>query len=216
VGRLLTEFQDEIIKGSLNIVCYRSGLKFDLFGMDNYCGAPFYMMHAQTPAWAAFDALLTDPILQTDHLSLNWFCLAYQSAAPQLELYRKQIFDNTRSFLSKVPSRLLNPNSPYRIVPVEEGADPAFIDIKVSGPLHQIRGSMLIGGCLSIKCMEGGHPIFYRPSLGLYHPNLTMIFCEERTTIRLTLGLDPAQIDVLVDCFKMVDTLNDSLYLVQK
>jgi hypothetical protein len=64
--------------------------------------------------------------------------------------------------------------------------------------------------------MEGGHPIFYRPSLGLYHPNLTMIFSEKRTTIRLTLGLDPAQIDLLVDCFKMVDTLNDSPYLVQK
>jgi hypothetical protein len=75
---------------------------------------------------------------------------------------------------------------------------------------------MLIGGCLSLKCMEGGHPIFYRPSLGLYHPNLTMIFCEERTTIRLTLGLDPAQIDLLVDCLNMVDTLNDSLYLAKK
>ena len=213
VGRLLTQFQEEIRQGSLNIVCYRSGLKFDLFGMDNYCGAPFYMIHAESSAWAAFDALLNDPVLQTDLLSVNWFCLAYQSAAPQLELYCKQVFDNTRSFLSKIPSRLLNQNSSYRIIPVEEGADPSFIDIKISGPLHQIRGPMLVGGYLSIKCMEGGHPIFYRPSLGLYHPNFTMIFCEERTTIRLTLGLDPAQIDLLVDCFKMVDTLNDSLYL---
>ncbi len=213
VGLLLTQFQEEIRKGSLNIVCYRSGLKFDLFGMDNYCGAPFYIIHAESSAWAAFDALLNDPVLQTDLLSLNWFCLAYQSAAPQLQLYCKQVFDNTRSFLSKIPSRLLNQNSPYRIIPVEEGADPSFIDIKISGPLHQIRGSMLVGGYLSIKCMEGGHPIFYRPSLGLYHPNFTMIFCEERTTIRLTLGLDPAQIDLLVDCFKTVDTLNDSLYL---
>jgi hypothetical protein len=216
VACLLTQFQEEIRQGSLNIVCYRSGLKFDLFGMDNYCGAPFYMIHAQSPAWSAFDALLTDPVLQTDLLSLNWFCLAYESAASQLELYCKQIFENTKSLLSKVPPRLLNPNSSYRIIPVEEGADPAFIDIKVSGPLHQMRGSMLIGGCLSLKCMEGGHPIFYRPSLGLYHPNLTMIFCEEQTTIRLTLGLDPAQVDLLVDCFKMVDTLNDSLYLAKK
>lgn len=213
VARLLTQFQEEIKQGSLNIVCYRSGLKFDLFGMDNYCGAPFYMMHAQSPIWAAFDALLTDPVLQTDTLSLNWFCLAYQNATCQLELYCKQIFDNTKSLLSKIPPRLLNPNSAYRIIPVEEGADPAFIDIKISGPLHQMRGSMLIAGYLSIKCMEGGHPIFYRPSLGLYHSNLTVISCEERTTIRLTLGLDPAQIDLLADCFKMVDTLNDSLYL---
>ncbi|HUD02272.1 MAG TPA: hypothetical protein VMR37_08075, partial [Rhabdochlamydiaceae bacterium] len=208
VGSLLAEFQQEIEKGTLNIICYRSGLKFDLFGMDNYCGAPFYMIHSQSPTWAAFDALLSDPVLQTDRLSLNWFCLAYQSAAPQLELYRKQIFDNTRAFLSKVPSRLLNKNSHYRIIPVEEGADPAFVDIKISGPLHQMRGSALVGGNLSIKCLEGGHPIFYRPSLGLYHPNFTMLFNEDHTTVRLTIGLDPAQIDLLVNCFKMIDSLN--------
>jgi len=207
MGYLLTQFQQEIEKGILNIVCYRSGLKFDLFGMDNYCGAPLYMIHAQSPVWAPFDALLADPALQTDRLSLNWFCLAYQSAAPYLEQYRKQIFDNTKSFLSKIPSKLFNQNGAYRVIPVEEGADPAFVDIKVSGPLHHIRGPMLVAGCITIDCMEGGHPIFYRPSLGLYHPNLTMIFCEERSTIRLTLGLDPAQVDVLVDCFKKINQL---------
>ncbi len=208
VASLLNEFQDEIANGILNVICYRSGIKFDLFGMDNYCGAPFYMIHAQTPAWTEFEALLTDPALQTDRLSFNWFCLAYQNAAPQLELYRKQVFDNTRAFLNKVPSRLFISHANYRIIPVQEGADPAFVDIKISGPLHQMKGSALIAGCLSLKCMEGGHPIFYRPSLGLYHPNLTMLFGEECTTMRLTLGLDPAQVDVLVDCFKMIDILN--------
>jgi hypothetical protein len=102
----------------------------------------------------------------------------------------------------------LSKNSHYRIIPVEEGADPAFVDIKISGPLHRMRGSALVGGNLSIKCMEGGHPIFYRPSLGLYHSNFTMIFKEEHTTVRLTLGLDPAQVDLLVDCFNMIDSLN--------
>jgi hypothetical protein len=210
VARLLAEFQDEIEKGRLNIVCYRSGLKYDLFGMDNYCGAPFYMIHNQDPKWAFFDSLLTEPLLQTDRLSLNWFCLAYQNTAPQLELYRKQIFDNTRALLKKVPSRLLNSNAVYRIIPAEEGADLGFIDIKISGPLHQLRGSAIAGGCLYLKCMEGKQPIFYRPSLGLYHPNFTMIFSEDRSTIRLTLGLDPAQIDLLAECFEMIDTLNGS------
>ena len=210
VSRLLKEFEEEIRTGILNIICYRSGLKFDLFGMDNYCGAPFYMIHSQDQKWNSFDLLMSDPALQSDHLSLNWFCLAYQNAASYLEQYRKQVFDNTRALLSKIPSRLMNDNSRYRIIPVKEDADPAFIDIKISGPFHQLRGSALIGGCLSIKCMEGGQPIFYRPSLGLYHPNFTMIFSEERTTIRLTLGLDPAQIDVLADCLYMVDSLNDS------
>lgn len=42
---LFEEFKQEIETGKLNIICYRSGLKFDLFGMDNYCGAPFFMIH---------------------------------------------------------------------------------------------------------------------------------------------------------------------------
>jgi hypothetical protein len=210
VSNLLTEFQQEIKKGALNVICYRSGIKYDLFGMDNYCGAPFYMIHNQDPKWVEFDLLTRDPALQTDRLSLNWFCLAYKSAVPYLEHYRKQIFANTRALLNRLPSRLLNNNTRYRVVPIDQSADPAFIDIKVFGPFHQIRGSLLVGGFLTMKCMEKGHPIFYRPSLGFYHPNFSMLFADNCTTIRLTLGLDPAQVDVLVSCFEMLDTLNGS------
>jgi hypothetical protein len=211
VGALLNEFEEEIEKGILNIYCYRSGLKFDLFGMDNYSGAPFYMIHNRDPKWASFDALLTEPVLQTDRLSLNWFCLAYKYAAPQLDAYRKQIFDNTWALLNKIPSRLLTDQDlAYRVVPVVQGADPCFIDIKVSGPLHKIRGCLLVGGTLTLKALEGGHPLFSRPSLGFYHPNLSIIFSEERTTIRLTLGLDPAQVDLLAACFKRIAALNGS------
>ncbi|MBS0648115.1 MAG: hypothetical protein JSS10_02685 [Verrucomicrobia bacterium] len=207
VAELLTEFQEEIEKGALNIVCYRSGLKFDLLGMDNYCGAPFYMLHSPETKWGAFNSLLTDPVLQADRLSCQWFCLAYRYAAPQLELYRQQIFDNTRALLDKLPPRLFTPVN-YRIVPVQPEANAAFLDIKVSGPLHQMRSSALVGGSLYMCCMEKGHPVFYRPSLGFYHPNFTMIFGEESSTIRLTLGLDPSQIDVLAGCFEAIDDLN--------
>ncbi len=208
VSQLLLDFQEQIKAGALNIICYRSGLKFDLFGMDNYCGAPFYMIHNQEEKWTAFDRLLTDPALQADRLSLNWFCLAYQNAAPQLELYRKQIFDNTRALLNTVPSRLLNnKNADYQIIPIESDADPAFIDIKIYGPLHQIRGG-LVAGFLTLKCMAGKHPLFQRPSVGFYHPNLSMIFSKKCSTIRLTLGLDPAQVALLAECFETVDALN--------
>ncbi len=210
VRELLEEFQDEILNGTLNIIGYRSGLKFDLFGMDNYCGAPYYMVHNQDPKWSGFDTLHTDPVLQTDRLSLNWFCLAYQNASAELDQYRKQIFENTRALLNKVPKRLLENNNSYRIIPFEGGADAAFLDIKIFGPLHRLRGAGLVGGSLYLKCMEGKQPIFYRPSLGFYHPNFTMLFGKECTTIRLTLGLDPAQVEVLTDCFEMIDTLNGS------
>ena len=209
VGTLLAEFEKEIERGDLNVMCYRSGIKFDLFGMDNYCGAPFFMVHNQDPKWANFDILLTDPVLQTDLLSLNWFCLAYQHAVPYLELYRKQIFDNTRAVLNKVPRRLFRTkNVNYRIIPCDSDAEPSFIDIKIFGPLHAIRGGLIVGMLLTLKCMEAGHPLLYRPSIGFYHPNLAVLFGTECTTIRLTLGLDPAQIDVIVHCLEKVDTLN--------
>ncbi|NNM43261.1 MAG: hypothetical protein HKM07_02840 [Chlamydiae bacterium] len=211
VGQLLTEFREEIQSGALNIICYKSGIKFDLFGMDNYCGAPFYMIHNQDTKWSSFTSLLTDPALQNDRLSLNWFCLAYQYAASELELYQKQIFANTRALLNKISSRLLNyKESGYRVVPIKEEADPSFIDVKISGPLHQIRGSALAAGGIYLQCMEGKHPIFYRLSLGFYHPNFTMLFSEECTTIRLTLGLDPSQVDLLARCFERIDALNDT------
>ncbi|MFI5334480.1 MAG: hypothetical protein ACHQT8_04865, partial [Chlamydiales bacterium] len=154
-SHLLNEFQEEIKLGNLCIIAYRSGLKFDLFGMDNYCGAPLFMIRNNDSKWKAFDALLTDPVLQADSLSTNWFCLAYQNVSAELEGYRKQIFDNTRALLTKIPRELFG-NSPYRIVPVEANADAAFIDIKISGPLHQIRGSTLVGGTFVLKCLENG------------------------------------------------------------
>ncbi len=211
VKDLLDEFQEEILQGRLNVICFRSGLKFDLFGMDNYCGAPFFMIHNNDPKWDAFDALLTDPVLQTDKLSQNWFCLAYEYAGPYLELYRKQIFDNTRTLLSKIPERLFNIHSKYRVVYCDPNADASFLDIKISGPHHQIKGAALVGGCLSLKPMEQGHPIFYRPSLGFYHPNFTMLFSKDNTTVRLTLGLDPSQVEVFTHCFEQIDALNEKL-----
>ncbi|OGN63807.1 MAG: hypothetical protein A3E80_06820 [Chlamydiae bacterium RIFCSPHIGHO2_12_FULL_49_9] len=208
VGELLTEFSNEIQEGLLNVVCYRSGLKFDLFGMDNYAGAPFYMIHSQDAKWSPFNLLLRDPVLMADRLSLNWFCIAYKTVAQELDLYRKQIFDNTRALLESVPKRLFEKSSKYRIVPVEEDADPTFIDIKISGPAHNIRGAAIVGGCLYTKCMQEGHPIFNRRSVGFYHPNFSIIFGPQNATIRLTLGLDPDQVSVLRRCFDLIDQLN--------
>lgn len=207
-GKLIAEFKKEIENGTLNIVCNRSGLKYDLLGMDNYCGAPFFMINNQDPHWASFNSLSTDPILQTDPLSANWFCLAYEHVAPYLEQYRKQVFDNTRELLSKTPKRMHEKSSNYRIIPVESDVDPSFIDLKIFGPQHLLRGCVLVAGILSTKCYEAKHAVFYRPSLGFYHPNFSFIFSEECTTLRLTLGLDPSQVDVLAKCLERIDHLN--------
>lgn len=210
LGRLLQEFQQDIEKGALNIISYRSGIKFDLFGMDNYCGAPLFMIHNDAPHWTPFDALLTDPALLTDQLSLNWFCLAYQYAAPQLELYRNQICANTRALLNKPAVQLLmNKNGLYQVIPCDQEIDPTFIDFKIFGPLHQIRGAALGGGALFVKSLLRELPLFFRPSFGFYHPNFSMIFGKKTTTIRLTLGLDPGEVDILAECFERIAMLNN-------
>jgi hypothetical protein len=209
VTRLLAEFKKEIEQGDLNIISFRSGLKYDLFGMDNYCGAPFFMVNNRDPKWSSFDLLLTDPALQTDRLSLNWFCLVYQQATPYLELYRKQIFENTRAVLNKIPERLFTKqNLNYRVIPMAPDVDPSFIDVKIYGPWHGFRGGLLVGMWLTIKSMEAGHPLLYRPGLGFYHPNLAVLFSDDCTTVRLTLGLDPSQVDVIAKCFEKIDALN--------
>lgn len=210
VGELLEEFQKEIESGLLNVVCYRSGLKFDLFGMDNYCGAPFYMIHNNAPHWAPFDALLDDPVLVTDRLSINWFCLAYKNATPYLEQYRKHIFDNTRAVLEKIPPRLFQEGSPFRIVPFDRETDLSFFDIKITGPAHILRGAALAGGLLYLKCMERGVPIFYRRSIGFYHSNFAMLFSDESATIRLTLGIDSDEVPLFTEIFELMDTMNGS------
>lgn len=209
VGKLLNEFQKEIEEGSLNVICYRSGLKFDLFGMDNYCGAPFFIIHNQDPKWASFDTLLTDPVLQTDRLSINWFCLAFQNTAPYLELYRKNIFDNTRAVLEKIPSSLYSENNPYyRVIPIDADAEASFIDIKIFGPMSAVRGGLLVGMYCTLKCMEEGHPLLFRPSIGFYHPNLAVLFGTNCTTVRLTLGLDPSQVDIIANCLSKIAVCN--------
>jgi hypothetical protein len=207
LSKLLREFQDEIEQGLLTVVSYRSGIKFDLFGMDNYCGAPFFMIHSNNPKWTPFKNLLSDPVLVTDKLSINWFCLAYKTAAPQLDDYRKQIFANTRALLAKIPPKLIGNSGTYRILPFEADADPSFIEIKVVGPLHTFRSAALVGGCLTTTCMKTGRPIFNRPSFGFTHPNFTIVFGETNSSLRLTLGLDPADIDTLAPCFETLSSL---------
>jgi hypothetical protein len=125
-----------------------------------------------------------------------------------MDLYRKYIFENTRALLNKIPSTLFK-GKIYAVVPFAEDADPAFLDITVTGSFHNLKTSALVGGNLSIKCLESNLPIFYRISLGLYHTSLSKLTAVKYSTLRLTLGLDPAQVDVLAKALSEIDELND-------
>jgi hypothetical protein len=206
IQALLEEFQSEIVQGKLGIFCYRSGLKFDLFGMDNHTGSPCFMAHNQDPYWQLFDEIFVDPAFLTDRLSLQWFALAFKNSSRELDLYRNQIFANTRSLLQTIPADLYDSQAPYHIIQCKDDADPSFIDIKVTGPFHQFRAAAIVGGSLYLDSMQAKHPIFCRRSFGFYHPNLGIIFGEKSSTIRLTLGLDPSQIDIFAECLIKLST----------
>jgi hypothetical protein len=207
VENLLQAFQKEIEQGKLNIIGFRSGLKYDLFGLDHYCGAPLFMIHNNDSYWFPFEALITDPVLLTDRLSHQWFCLAYESAPKELDAYRRQIFQNTRSLLTKISPLLHDGQNGYQVIPIRENVEASFVDVRVSGPLHKLRAAAIVGGILHLLPMNAGQPIFTRPSFGFYHPNFSMIFGEENSTVRLTVGLDPEQINILASCFERISKL---------
>lgn len=206
--KLLETYRHEIENGRINMIFFRSGLKFDLFGMDNYCGAPFFMINNGSPFWSAFEQLFVDPVLQTDRLSYDWFCLSFQNASEELREYQIQILKNTREILDQIPESLFHTQAKYRVIPVARAADPSFIDIHVSGPFHRERGAALIGGLLYLRSMESGHPIFYRRSLGFYHPNFGFLANDQSSTIRLTVGLDPKEVDVFVKALSEINECN--------
>lgn len=190
---LLKEFQSEIAEGKLNFALFRSGAKFDMLGMDNYWGAPFFMVHNGAAHWDGFNDLLENPLLLTDRLSLNWFCLSYMSASSELENYRRQIFENTRKLLNQAPL----------FDPMEISLEPAFCTIKVHGSLHAFKSQVILA-YLALKNMEHGYPLFFRPSIGFFHTNCGLFHEENFSNIRLTIGLDPAEVDFLTASLKEI------------
>ncbi|MBS4168907.1 hypothetical protein [Parachlamydia sp. AcF125] len=209
VRDLLQQFEKEIEAGSLNFVFFRSGQKFDMLGMDNYFGAPFYAVNNGSEKWKPFNRLPTREVHQTDILSCQWFCLANQYATTVLSQYRKLIFDNTRQILNHIPEKLkpgnpLNPKQRLRINTASEDMDACFIDIKVLGLGHKARSIELLGRFYE-KMISKGIKLQTRATFGLYHPNALIISVnevEDSSTIRLHPGLNPEENAVFIEYFE--------------
>lgn len=211
---LLTTFQEEIKEGKLNFVFFRSGQKFDMFGMDNYYGSPFYMVNNGKAPWDAFDSLTEDIAHKTDKLSLQWFSLAYKYTTEQMDSYRAAIFKNTREILDHVP-RLLQPlgkksSQKIRISTADPEMECSFIDIKLIGKGHAIK-SRAIMGLFYKKCLKKGIKVHSRASFGFYHPNCIIIAVnaeEGSSTIRINPGLNPEENQIIIGFIK--ELVNDA------
>lgn len=209
VRRLLEEFETEIRMGRINFVFFESGQKFDMLGMDNYYGAPFYVVNNNDPYWRPFNSLFTREVHKTDPLSHQWFCLSTEQTQDSLEQYRKLIFDNTREILDQIPESLL-PKSPLdnsqtiRVNTAEGEMDAAFIDIKISGNNHKLLCVKILGEFYENMLSEGVK-LQTRATFGLYHPNALIISVNEvpnSSTIRLHPGLNPHENRAFIKFFQ--------------
>lgn len=196
---LLTRFHDEIERGELNLIIFRSGQKFEMLGMDNYYGSPFYMVNNGKAQWDAFKALRTEEAYQTDPLSIQWFCLVNKYAPSMLDLYRSAIISNSRNLLDRVPEELKSAGSPLRISTVDSEMSPAFLDLKIVD-LRYI-DKYIVEEIFYKKMIAEGRKVHSRGSFGFYHPNFNFI---DATTLRINPGLDPKDNEIIVEVLKEI------------
>lgn len=198
--QLLATFENEIKQGKLNFIFSRSGQKFDLLGMDNYYGSPFYMVNNGAEHWSRFKDLMTEEVYQTDKLSLQWFCLVNRYASQQIDQYRYLIFDNTRTILSNLPESLkpdrIHPKK-TKVATIDGKVEQCFIDFKIHGWFHFAKASLAIAYFYKL-CVDHRVKSFIRASFGFYHPNTTLIFGKESTSLRLHPGINPEENKVIL------------------
>ncbi len=208
---VLQHFSEDIRVGKLNFVFFRSGQKFDMFGMDNYYGSPWYMINNGASHWNTFDVLTSDEVFKTDFLTNQWFCLVNKYAPKEVDEYRKAIFDNAKEVLKHVPEILLPEGNPkIRICTVAEGMEPGFIDIKCFGD-HSERIAHSLERYIYKLFTEKNLKIHSRGGYGYINPNVNLFIGGlERdsdvryTTMRLHPGINPEENLLLINFLKEV------------
>ena len=209
VNALLESFKKEIQEGKLNFVFFNSGQKFDMLGMDNYYGSPFYMVNNGDKMWKPFDSLLTHEVHRTDALSTQWFCLSNQYAFDSLQKYKELIFKNTRYILDHMPRALLpsgDLSQPIKVNRADNDMDVCFIDIKVRGE-NRVNKSYKLMEAFYEKMVDAHVKTFSRQSFGFYHPCYLVFDLPEgipAATTRLTPGLNPDDSEAIISFFNSI------------
>lgn len=203
---LLDTFKDEMKSGRLNFILFKSGQKTDMFGQDNYFGAPFYIINNGKEYWEHFNTLLTKPVHRTDSLSTQWFCLSNKYAADAMEAYRQVIFNNSRAIIDQMPESLRpHPKDPEQrvyVCSVDAGTEISFIDVKVQGPDHRAKCYAMMKRLMR-ECEKKGVKAHIKQSWGFCHINAVGPFDEPNvSTIRINPSINPEENAVLVEFLK--------------
>jgi hypothetical protein len=198
---LLHHFSQEILEGKLIFVIFQSQ-KFWLYGMDHVYGSPFYVIHNQTEVGQKFEKLTKQEAFQTDSLSHQWFCLMNQSISHPDE-YRRAIFQNARALLDKVPDSLQHEKKGIiRVARAAPDVETCFIDIKCFGKMSESI-ALELQQRLYDKFADHEAIVHTRAGYGSFHPNLVKfkqgLDDEPYTTLRITLGIDPKDNEILAE-----------------
>jgi len=206
VSKILEHFEKAIDAGKLNFIFFRSGQKFDMFGMDHYYGSPFYMINNGDKKWNIYDSLLNSETYKTDPLTIQWFCLAYKYASNALDKYRSLIFNNTKSILKQIPKSLRFEESTMKIIPFADDVDPCFIDVKCFGK-DSYTQILNMERLLYKKFLGKGLRIHTRGGYGYFDTNINLYFkgpyqSLEYATMRINPGLADQDVATLSEFFQ--------------
>jgi hypothetical protein len=191
--QLIERFQGEIVQGRIQFMFFKSGIKMEMFGMDNYHGAPFVVINNGEKYWKELNAPLFRKDFQTDELTMQWFCLAYKYAFKELEWYKSKIFKNTQDLISRIPQSRYT-SMGIQAATFAKGALTTFIHLKT------ILGIKLSLNIFKDKFAGRGVKCYInRSSFGFLHPNFIEIGNEN---IRINPGLDPKDNEIIEEFLK--------------
>lgn len=210
IQSLLKKFQKEIKAGKLNIVVFRSGQKFDMLGLDNYFGGPFYIINNGEKKWDSFNKIKSDPVFQTDELSQQYFSWITESGPELVDEYKKLIFDNTRDILDIVPPSLkAKPGRKVCVCNVDKDVKTPFIDIKLDASQFNDVLILEVQNLFMSIFAQNEKLTYRRGSFGFAHPNITVFMNEKR--IRINPGIDPTEKGLYQQFFKNLEMIVKSL-----
>lgn len=192
IAELFREFEDKIREGRLNIVIFRSGQKFDMMGLDNYFGSPFYMVNNKDPKWNKFQNIKTGEAFQTDPLSQQFFNWMAETGPELVDQYKTQIFNNTRQILNAVPEELKPAaGKEVCVCTFDEGVKTPFIDIKINLADEDQKADLeeWVRKRFIEMFTQEDKLVYVRGSFGFPHANITWIDPK----MRINPGIDPSE-----------------------
>ncbi len=201
---LIASLSSRIESGKINLLVFRSGLKFDLAGMDNSSVALVTTYNNKDGYWTKFNESIASPhAMQGTDFQLHTHIQKHSADA--INEYRSAIARQHRGMMRLLPASMItSPETGLApgAVQVLSNDDPdmVFMDLRPSPELSAVGGHAGdIARSIAQVATRLGMDMISRPSFGHAHTTIAPI---DATRHRVTLGLeDAATMQMLSDVF---------------